>query len=389
MIYQTFKQSGNFVVSNSLGSNMKGGIASLFLKNSTLFGKLKAKIITIEVDEASCAGIFKEIKPDIFIITNIFRDQLDRYGEVDTTRNFIKKAIDQIPNSKILVNGDDQLLCDIKGPNVYYFGIKDIHEKNIKKKVKNHDLTKIIDGQRCVICGGEIKYKKNFYAHLGDYKCKICKSTRPNLAFFVNLKIFKENKKIIYLLNFKNCKITLRTNEIYSVYNKLSVYATLRLCGVSFEQIFKTLECHFVQNGRMEKFELAKPTILNLSKNPVGFNETIQLISNDCRKKDIIIIINDNVNDGRDVSWLWDVDFQKLFGESTLTLIVSGTRLYDIALCFLYKGRAVNYITNDVKRAIYISQYSKSEVCYILVNYSALFHTRSIIKEVVDEKRIA
>ena len=139
------------------------------------------------------------------------------------------------------------------------------------------------------------------------------------------------------------------------------------------------------QIGRMELIDLGKPVILNLAKNPAGFNQAIQTVILDKRKKDVIVAINDLANDGRDVSWLWDVDFDKLGDENLNTLTTTGIRLYDIALRFKYADIEVNSITSDMKQAVRACLETDAEVCYVLVNYTALYPTQTALLELKKE----
>ena len=139
------------------------------------------------------------------------------------------------------------------------------------------------------------------------------------------------------------------------------------------------------QIGRMELIDLGKPVILNLAKNPAGFNQAIQTVMLDKRKKDVIVAINDLANDGRDVSWLWDVDFDKLSDENLNTLTTTGIRLYDISLRFKYADVKVNNITKSMKEAIKRCLKTDAEVCYVLVNYTALFSTQTTMLEIQKE----
>jgi UDP-N-acetylmuramyl tripeptide synthase len=136
----------------------------------------------------------------------------------------------------------------------------------------------------------------------------------------------------------------------------------------------------------MEEINLGgKPVVLNLAKNPAGFNQAIQTVLTDKRKKDVIVAINDNANDGRDVSWLWDVDFEKIVDEHLNTLVCTGIRLYDIGLRFKYSDVKVDNVTSDMKSAIKDAVATDSEICYVLVNYSAMYTTEDIMLELRKE----
>ena len=326
-------KSGYKTVCNNLGANMVGGIATTFAQACNIFGNFKADYAVLEVDEASARRVFKHIKPDYMLITNLFRDQLDRYGEIDITVDLLNEAIDMAGDVKLILNGDDPLTAQFgEGRDARYFGISE-------QVLPQTDETK--EGRFCAKCGQEQEYNYFHYSQLGDY--------------YVNYRGF------------------------YNIYNILAVYSALDVMGVKTENFNSILSDYKPQIGRMELIELGgKPCILNLAKNPAGFNQAIQTVLLDKRKKDVIVAINDLANDGRDVSWLWDVDFDKLGEANLCSLITTGIRLYDISLRFKYADIKVDMITSDMKSALKkCVDNPDSEVCYVLVNYTALYPTQN------------
>lgn len=188
---------------------------------------------------------------------------------------------------------------------------------------------------------------------------------------------FKINKSVDIDVNYRG---------FYNVYNILAVYAALSEMGIAADKGFhKALDGYKPQIGRMELIDLGKPVILNLAKNPAGFNQAIQTVMLDKRKKDVIVAINDLANDGRDVSWLWDVDFDKLYDENLNTLTTTGIRLYDISLRFKYADVKVDYVERKMKNAIERCLKTDAEVCYVLVNYTALYPTQTTMLEIQKE----
>ena len=169
----------------------------------------------------------------------------------------------------------------------------------------------------------------------------------------------------------------------YNIYNLAAVYAALDVSGEGTDDFGKLLEAYKPQIGRMQEFSLGKPVILSLSKNPAGFNQAISTVNTDDRKKDVIIAINDLVNDGKDVSWLWDVDFHKIKDENLNTLSTTGIRVYDISLRFKYAGIDVDMMTDSMKAAVEAALKTDSEVVYILVNYTALYSTEGVLNELM------
>ncbi len=365
---------GYTTVCNNLGANMVGGIATAFALAADLKGGLKADWAVLEVDEASARRVFAHIKPNYMVITNLFRDQLDRYGEIDITVNLLNEAIDMANNVKLILNGDDPLTAQFgDGRDAKYFGISE-------KVLPQIDETK--EGQFCVKCGHEMKYNYFHYSQLGDYYCENCGNKRPAIDFdATNVNLSGSMK---FTVN-GSVNIDVNYRGFYNIYNILAVYSALSVMGINTDGFNAMLADYKPQIGRMELIDLGKPVILNLAKNPAGFNQAIQTVMLDKRKKDIIVAINDLANDGRDVSWLWDVDFDKLSDENLNTLITTGIRLYDISLRFKYADVKVDYITKNMKQAINRCLSTDSEVCYVLVNYTALYPTQTTMLEIKKE----
>ena len=225
------------------------------------------------------------------VITNLFRDQLDRYGEIDITVNLLNEAIDLADNVKLILNGDDPLTAQFgEGRDAKYFGISE-------KVLPQIDETK--EGQFCVKCGHEMKYNYFHYSQLGDYYCENCGNKRPAIDFdATNVNLSGSMK---FTVN-GSVNIDVNYRGFYNIYNILAVYSALSVMGINTDGFNAMLADYKPQIGRMELIDLGKPVILNLAKNPAGFNQAIQTVMLDKRKKDIIVAINDLANDGRDVS---------------------------------------------------------------------------------------
>lgn len=375
LLNTTLQQCGYTTVCNNLGANMLGGIATSFALACDLGGNFKADYAVLEIDEASARRVFKHLKPDYMVITNLFRDQLDRYGEIDITVDLLNEAIDMADGVKLILNGDDPLTARFgENRNAKYYGISE-------QVLPQTDETK--EGRFCIKCGSEQKYNYFHYSQLGDYYCPVCGNKRPKIdydATDVDLSgsmKFKINKKTNIDVNYRG---------FYNIYNILAVYAAISEMGIKSGKGFRAaLDGYKPQIGRMELIDLGKPVILNLAKNPAGFNQAIQTVMLDKRKKDVIVAINDMANDGRDVSWLWDVDFENLNDENLNTLTTSGIRLYDISLRFKYADIKVDYIEKNMKSAVKRCLKTDAEVCYVLVNYTALYPTQTTLLEIQKE----
>lgn len=367
-------ECGYKTVCNNLGANMLNGIATAFAMAASISGKLEADYAVLEIDEASARRVFAHLKPSYMIITNLFRDQLDRYGEIDITIDLLNEAIDMADGVKLILNGDDPLTARFgERRDAKYFGISE-------QVLPQTDETK--EGRFCVKCGAEQEYNFFHYSQLGDYYCPNCGNRRPPIDFEA------ENVNLSGSMKFTvNRKTTIDVNYrgFYNIYNILAVYSALSVMNIDTSGFNAVLSDYKPQIGRMELIDLGKPVILNLAKNPAGFNQAIQTVMLDKRKKDVIVAINDLANDGRDVSWLWDVDFDKLNDENLNTLTTAGIRKYDISLRFKYADVKVDNIAENMKNAILKCLETDAEVCYVLVNYTALFSTQTTMLEIQKE----
>lgn len=375
LIALALETKGYKVICNKLGANMLSGIATTLLQDMSIFGKLEADYACLEIDEAYTPIVFDYIKPDVMVVTNLFRDQLDRYGEIDITSDIIKRAIKKAPDVKLVLNGDDPLCVQFgleENVKAFYFGIS----QQVLEQVND---TK--EGRFCPICGEEQHYNYYHYSQLGDFSCPHCGFKRPKIDFDVKDVLLGTPMK--FTINGQSMEINYK--GFYNIYNLIAVYGALNVIGESTEDFASLLAGYKPQIGRMQEYDMGKPVILSLSKNPAGFNQAIATVNTDKRKKDVIIAINDKANDGRDVSWLWDVDFDKIADENLNTLTTTGIRVYDISLRFKYADITVDYMTHDMAEAVTRCLKTDSEVVYVLVNYTALYSTESVLKKLGGE----
>ena len=375
LIYSALENSGYSVLCNNLGANMLSGVATAFALRCNWLGKFNADFACFEIDEASAPKVFKHIKPDYIVITNLFRDQLDRYGEIEHTVELIKNAIDIADKPVLILNGDDPISASfgIGYDRAVFYGIGEA--------VLPQDA-EIKEGRFCMVCGEEQKYNFIHYGQLGDYHCPKCNNKRPKVDFEA------KNVDLTEGISFSvsNQEIKLNYRGFYNIYNVLAVYSLLNSMNIKTSSFAETLQKYKPQTGRMEEFDIGKKVILNLAKNPAGFNQAISTVLQDPRKKDIIFAINDKPGDGLDVSWLWDVDFEKIVHSGLNTVSLSGIRRYDLALRFKYDEIPFDTVSDDMKILIEKSLLTDSEVCYILVNYTALFSTKDILSDLEKQK---
>ena len=373
LLNTALQKCGYTTVCNSLGANMLAGVATAFAQACNLAGSLRADWAVLEIDEAYARRVFAHLTPDYMIITNLFRDQLDRYGEIDITMSLLNEAIDMAGDVKLILNGDDPLTARFgEGRKAFYFGISE-------QVLPQVDETK--EGRFCAKCGKEQAYNYFHYSQLGDYYCPHCGNRRPHIDFDARNVDLSGSMK--FTVN--GTPIDVNYRGFYNIYNILAVYGALQVMGIQTDRFNQMLSDYKPQIGRMELIDLGKPFILNLAKNPAGFNQAIQTVMLDKRKKDVIVAINDMASDGQDISWLWDVDFDKLCDENLNTLTAAGIRLYDLALRFKYADVKADRITKNMRGALSGCLRTDAEVCYVLVNYTMLFPTQNTMLDLQKE----
>ena len=375
ILADTLSNAGYSVACNRLGANMDEGAVVAFIEKCNIFGKIDVDYACLETDEGWAEYIFKMITPDKIVITNLFRDQLDRYGEIDITMNFLKRAISLAPNAVLVLNGDDpltvSLAADFSNEKIFY-GIKNKEFDNAKDSG---------EGKFCHFCGKPLKYNFHHFSQLGDYSCW-CGFKRPALD------VCAKDVKLFPALSF-NIEgfgiIELNGRGKYNIYNILAVASSILNIDSGFEMLKKTAREYKPQAGRLEKFKIGgKNVYLLLAKNPAGFNQSVETVKEDPDKKDIVIAINDVIGDGKDVSWLWDVEFEDLMQENTTSYSVSGSRYADMGLRLKYSGLSEGeiFLCPDIKtRLKELIASGSGDVIYVLVNYTALFSTQAVLKE--------
>lgn len=365
------KTANKKVVSNVEGNNMETGILSTLLKNCTLTGKIKADFLVFEVDEGYVPIVFKDLKLDTLVILDFFRDQLDRNGEVETLILKINEFL-KTYNGNLVLNNDDPNVTRLgkanpNNKNVYYFSVK-------KYKFATDEEKEAGEGKFCPFCSTRLEYEYYQYSHIGKFKCPNCNYGNNNiykLATDIDLKnrTFKVDD-ITYHIKF---------NSIYNIYNFVAVISAVGLYNINTEIVQKALSQFVLNNGRLEEVKINDiDTIINLAKNPTGCNVSLRILNEDDSEKELLFVLNDNLADGRDVSWIWDINFDNL--NNVTRIVTSGQRAYDIAIRIKTAGYDINKIEpylnlKDAVKSLYQTDTKK----YIIANYTALQPTRTEI----------
>ena len=370
-ISYTLEKAGKKVISNKEGNNMETGILSTLLKNCTIFGKIKADYLVFEVDEGYIPVVFKYLKLDTLVILNFFRDQLDRNGEVESLILKINDFLKTYGNNLVL-NSDDPNVSRLaqanpNNKNVYYLSVE-------KYKYATDKIKEAGEGKFCPFCKTRLEYEYYQYSHIGKFIC-------PNCHFGDN-EIYKIAKNVdLEKRTFEIDDITYKTefNSIYNIYNFTAVISVCSLYNIDTSTIKDALSTFVLNNGRLEHLVIKNaPTIINLAKNPTGSNVSLRILNEDKDEKELLFVLNDNLADGHDVSWIWDINFDNLNNVSRI--ITSGNRAYDIAIRIKTSG----FVSSKIEPYLNLQEavnalYKNDTKKYVIANYTALQPTRNEI----------
>ncbi len=374
-IAHVFKTADKKVISNTEGNNMETGILSTLIKSSSLRGKINADYLIFEVDEGYVPIIFKDLHLDTLIILDFFRDQLDRNGEVESLILKINEFLKTYTGNLILNNDDPNVArlgqANPENKNIYYFSVD-------KYEFATEEIKEAGEGKFCPFCDERLQYEYYQYSHIGKFKCPNCD--------YGNNEIYKLATNIdLKNRTFQIDDITYQTkfNSIYNIYNFTAVISCASLYNINTDIIKQSVSEFVLNNGRLEELEInGIPTIINLAKNPTGSNVSLRILNEDDDEKELLFVLNDNIADGFDVSWIWDINFDNL--NNVTRIITAGTRAYDIAIRIKTSGFDYNKIEPylNLEEAI-TNLYKTSTKKYVIANYTSLQPTR---KEIMKYK---
>ena len=371
LVRKTLKSTNKKVISNKEGNNIDTGIISLFIKNCDLNGNINSDYLVLEIDEHYLPIIYKTLKLDTLIVLNFFRDQLDRAGETETIiqkiNNFLKTY-----NGNLILNADDPNVLRLgnankENQNIYYYNV----EKYEGACRHMHDKG---EGRFCPFCSSRLKYKYYQYSHVGKFECPGCGfgNVTPNTTItHLDLQngTFKCDNK-----TFKT-----RYNTIYTMYNISSVLCLCKIYDIPSKLVHEVIKNFQIDNGRMETLLIKDNiTTLNLVKNPTGATVTLRYMNEDSDTKELLFVLNDNIADGKDVSWIWDINFTVL--NKVDRVITSGTRAYDMAVRIKNSGYNFKKIEcyPKIEEAVH-NLYKTENKKYIIMNYTAVNETRNTV----------
>ncbi|TML15037.1 MAG: DUF1727 domain-containing protein [Actinobacteria bacterium] len=315
---------------NRAGANLMSGVAS------TLIDARAAELGLFEVDEAALPEVVARLRPRAVCLGNLFRDQLDRYGELEHVAEGWRSAVQQLSATTALaVNGDDPQVGELarERPGAVVFGLDD-------PRVARPSLQHAADSKYCIRCGTPYEYAAAYVGHLGDYRCPACGHGRPPLDVAARELELNGLESVGFTLATKagERRVELRVPGLYNVYNALAATSLALALGASLEEIVSGLKSFSAAFGRFERIAVGDRRVLMLLiKNPAGANEAVRTIVDGGAPAVAVVALNDAIADGRDVSWIWDVDFEPLLGRLE-RLVATGDRAAELALRFKYGG---------------------------------------------------
>lgn len=371
LIADAVAASGATVVCNRAGNNMEPGVVGALLEARSGLKRSGGKRVGVfECDELYTVRVLPKLKPTYFVLLNLFRDQLDRYGEIDHTQDVIAHALELSPETTLIYNADDPLCASIAArvPNTSIaFGIDG---------ATGTESDRISDSRFCSQCNAPLEYDYVQYGQLGAYHCPSCGWSRPALLRRVTDVELTCNGYGFDLTFGPEAKapathITTRYNGLYMVYNVAAAFFAAHELGVDSAHLQPTLDAYVPAGGRMGRWEIAGRTVeANLAKNPVGFDRQIQSIKT-AGGRLCAFFLNDNDADGHDVSWIYDVDFERIADTPGLVAFVGGTRAHDMQVRLKYAGIDAGIISNIEQAIGAVADEEAVDTCYAVANYTA------------------
>ncbi|SMB95432.1 UDP-N-acetylmuramyl tripeptide synthase [Thermanaeromonas toyohensis ToBE] len=358
------ERAGLNVVHNKQGANMPAGVAAALMASvSQLSNTSKERIAVLEVDEGSLGYILTQVPANLIVITNLLRDQLDRYHELEQILKYIQQTLENMPQAQLLLNADDPLVASLGRyrEDVYYFGM----DRTSYIRFTSGDVQ---EGHICPECHGLLDFAYYHYSHLGQYYCPRCGWERP-LPHFRVKDLCKTRTGYTFTLVYPGGEVELFTPllGLYNCYNILAALSAGWMLGIDPREVIELVAIFQPGQGRTEAFRLRdKKVTLVLVKNPTGLSEALRAVA-EIRAEAYVLAINDLAADGRDVSWLWDVDWEPLVRGSSKRIICSGLRAWDMAVCLKYQGINLNLIKVVPNQAESLEEALQEETSEILI----------------------
>ena len=380
LLSHILRGAGMRPIHNRAGANLLSGLYSAVAQATDWQARPRGDVGLFEVDEATVPRALQHIRPRVLLLHNVFRDQLDRYGEVHFVAGLWHDAVKSLPaETTVVLNADDPLVASVPASSVLSYGIEET-------AVGAETLPHAADARLCPRCGAALRYQLVYYGHLGHYACTRCEFARPTpavLATGVEL-LGDEGSNLVVETPDGVLRAAVRLPGLYNVYNALAAIAVCAVLGVRRDLVARGLETFTAAFGRLERIQVEdRELFLALVKNPVGFTEVLRTVLAAPGRRTLLIAINDRFADGTDVSWLWDVEFERLQDRVNVA-VCSGLRAEDMAVRLKYAGVEPSRIRveNDLQRAVELALTfaEPAETVYVLPTYTAMLGLREILQ---------
>ena len=368
LLADAFEAAGRTIICNRTGANLAAGISSALLQQPA------AQWGVFECDELWLAHVLPHLRSNYVLLLNLFRDQLDRCGEIDRIQTSIAGALTASPDTVLVYNADDPLCARIADevPNrTVAFGLSE------SMGLAQNTVT---DAQMCQKCDGMVRYHYRQYGQLGDYFCDQCDFARPTLDFAGRDIAIGPAGVTMEVCGPAGCESVHTPQPTpYAAYNLVASYALCREVGIPTADFQRAQDAFNPRNGRLQRYRLGgRDVLLNLAKNPTGFNQNLKIVEADRGPKMVAFFINDQVADGRDISWIWDIDFEELAGQPDTVVFAGGSRAHDLAVRLKYAGIEAAVVENIEDAFARLGALTAAGVLpadaavYAIANYTAL-----------------
>ncbi|MBR4056906.1 MAG: Mur ligase family protein [Oscillospiraceae bacterium] len=382
---QALADAGLNYFANRSGSNLIQGITADFADNATLGGKLKRDWAVIECDEAATKKVFALMQPEVILVTNVFRDQVDRFSDVTVTLESIRTGLLGAPNATVCLNADcsltSSLADDIPNKVVFYGVDAELYKTRVAEQS---------DAPCCLRCGAAYQYGHKTYGHLGDWSCPDCGAKRPAPAFSVTqlLQSNADGSLVSLRVDAEDHECYVNLPGGYNVYNAIGAVAAVTTAGIPLDASLRACRDFRCGFGRMERFTLGNtPVRMILIKNTAGCNQVLNFLANLESPARFVICLNNNIADGTDISWIQDVDFEMLVGMGDMleSVTVAGTRAQDMAQRLQEAGIAEDKLCVCTDYGELLDAVAAAETpVFIMPTYTAMLELRERISHITD-----
>lgn len=363
----SLKEANKYVIHNTKGDNMKNGILSCLIKHADWRGHVDCDMVVLEVDELSMPFIMQHLHVHDIIITNFFRDQLDRASEMEQLIHIVLHSLKNF-HGNLILNGHDphtvRFYKELTKAQSFFYGVSPQAQEHIEE---------VKEGVFCPICAHALHYDSIQYSHIGEFHCEHCDFKTPRTILLANDVQGKE-----FHVHFDT--FTAPVDSLYMIYNCMAVISLFEVLHLEKQSVKAAFLKFRMPMGRNEVLQIKEhQVILHLVKNPTGMNEVLKQIEKEKRNHSVLFVLNDAPQDGTDISWIYDADFERLFHAHTTSITTSGARAYEAGLRMRYGGYDSELFVYEDMQEAWQQVVHRETVIYVLATYTALLPMRKII----------